>query len=63
MLIAQRLVEPTSFLKQFTGLVQKLYGMNFLQESDVVSQVGEERVFGEFGMLDFVTIAERPKTL
>ena len=63
MLIAQRLVEPTSFPKQFSRLVQEFDGMNFLEESDVVAQVGEERVLGEFGMLDFVAIAECPKTL
>ena len=62
-LIAQRLVEPTSFPKQLSRFVQELYGMDFLEESDVVAQVGEERVLGEFGMLDFVAIAERPKTL
>ena len=63
MLIAQRLVEPTSFPKQLSRLVQELDGMDFLEESDVVAQVGEERILGEFGMLDFVAIAERPKPL
>ena len=47
--------------KQFSRLVQKLYGMNFLQESNVMPQVGEERVLGEFGVLDFFASAERPK--
>ena len=41
-------------IKQFSGFVQELYGMDFLEESDVVAQVGEERVLGEFGVLDFV---------
>ena len=62
-LIAQRLVEPTSFPKQRSCLVQEFDGMNFLEESDVVAQVGEERVLGEFGVLDFFAIAERPKPL
>ena len=35
--------------------------MNFFQESDVVSQVGEECVFRKFGVLDFFASAERPK--
>ena len=29
----------------------------------MVAQVGEERVLGEFGVLDFFAIAERPKPL
>ena len=37
--------------------------MDFFQESDVVAQVGEERVFGEFGMLDFVACLQRPKPI
>lgn len=40
--------------KQLSCLVQELYGVDFLEESDVVAQVGEERVFCEFGVLDFV---------
>ena len=41
-------------IKQFSCFVQELYGMDFLEESDVVAQVGEERVLGEFGVLDFI---------
>ena len=37
--------------------------MDLFQESDVVAQVGEECVLGEFGVLDFVAIAECPKPL
>ena len=48
-------------IKQFSRLVQEFYGMDFFQKSDVVAQVGEERVLGEFGVLDFVAVAERPK--
>ena len=62
-LIAQRLVEPTSFPKQLSCLVQEFDGMNFLEESDVVAQVGEERILGEFGVLDFFVSAERPKAV
>ena len=62
-LIAQRLVEPTSFPKQLSRLVQELDGMDFLEESDVVAQVGEERIFGEFGALDFIAIVEGPKSV
>jgi len=50
-------------IKQLSRFVQEFDGMNFFQESDVMAQVGEERVFGEFGMLDFFAIAERPKPL
>ena len=35
--------------------------MDFLEEPDMVAQVGEERVLGEFGVLDFFASAERPK--
>ena len=41
-------------IKQFSCFVQEFYGVDFLEESDVVAQVGEECVLGEFGMLDFV---------
>ena len=41
-------------IKQFSCFVQELYGMNLFQESDVVAQVGEECVLGEFGVLDFI---------
>ena len=41
-------------IKQFSSLVQEFYGMDLFQETDVVAQVGEECVLGEFGMLDFV---------
>ena len=40
--------------KKLSCFVQELYGMDLFQESDVVAQVGEERVFGEFGVLDFI---------
>ena len=43
-------------IKQFSCFVQELYGMNFLEESDVMAQVGEERVLGEFGVLDFIAV-------
>ena len=43
-------------LEQFSCFVQELDGMNFFQKSDVVAQVGEERIFGEFGALDFIAI-------
>ena len=49
--------------KKLSCLVQEFEGMNFFQESDVVAQVGEECVLGEFGEFDFSTIAESPKTL
>ena len=49
--------------KQLSCLVQEFYGVDFLEESDVVAQVGEERVFGEFGMLDFVACLQRPKPI
>ena len=48
-------------IKQLSGFVQEFYRVDFLEESDVMAQVGEERVFGEFGMLDFFAIEERPK--
>ena len=48
-------------IKQLSRFVQEFDGMDFFQESDVMAQVGEERVFGEFGMLDFFAIEERPK--
>ena len=60
-LIAQRLVEPTSFPKQLSRFVQELYGMDFLEESDVVSQVGEERIFRKFRMLNLLPAVKRPK--
>lgn len=41
-------------IKQFSCFVQEFYGMDFFQETDVVAQVGEERVLGEFGVLDFI---------
>ncbi len=37
--------------------------MNFFQESDVVAQVGEECVFGEFRVLNFFAGAECPKSV
>ena len=37
--------------------------MNFFEESYVMPQVGKERVLGEFGVLDFSVIAERPKSI
>ena len=41
-------------IKQLSCFVQELYGMNLFQEADVMAQVGEERVLGEFRTLDFV---------
>ena len=41
-------------IKQLSRFVQEFYGVDFLEESDVMAQVGEERVFGEFGVLDFI---------
>ena len=41
-------------IKQFSSLVQEFYGMDLFQETDVVAQVGEERVLGEFRMFDSV---------
>ena len=41
-------------IKQLSCLVQEFYGVDFLEESDVMAQVGEERVLGEFGVLDFI---------
>ena len=49
--------------KQFSCFVQEFYGMDFFQETDVVAQVGEERVFCEFGVLDFVAVLQCPKPL
>ena len=41
-------------IKQLSGFVQEFDRMDLFQESDVMAQVGEERVFGEFGVLDFI---------
>ena len=50
-------------LEQFSCFVQEFYRVDFFEESDVVAQVGEERVFSVFRVLDFVAVAECPKTL
>ena len=50
-------------IKQFSCFVQELYGMNLFQKSDVVAQVGEERVLGEFRTLDFAACLKRPKPI
>ncbi len=49
--------------KQFSCFVQELYGMNLFQEADVMAQVGEERVLGEFRTLDFAACLKRPKPI
>jgi hypothetical protein len=49
--------------KKLSCFVQELYGMDFLEESDVVAQVGEERVLGEFRTLDFVACLQCPQPL
>lgn len=50
-------------IKQFSCLVQELYGMDFFEESDVVAQVGEECVLGEFGVLNVVASLQCPKPI
>ncbi len=37
--------------------------MDFLEESDVVAQVGEERVLGKFGVFNLLPTVECPKTV
>ena len=37
--------------------------MNLFQEADVMAQVGEERVLGEFRTLDFVACLQCPKPI
>jgi len=37
--------------------------MNLFQEADVMAQVGEERVLGEFRTLDFAACLKRPKPI
>lgn len=50
-------------IKQFSSLVQEFYGMNLFQEADVMAQVGEERILGEFRTLDFAACLKRPKPI
>ena len=49
--------------KKLSCLVQEFEGMNFFQESDVVAQVGEERVLGKFWMFNMLPTVECPKTV
>ena len=49
--------------KQLPCLIQKLDRMNFFQESYVMSQVGEERVFCKFRMLNLLPAVECPKAV
>ena len=37
--------------------------MDFFQESDVMAQVGEERIFCKFRMLHVLPAGERPKPI
>ena len=48
-------------IKQFSCFVQEFNRVYFLEESDMVAQVGEERVLGKFGVLDFFAGVECPK--
>ena len=37
--------------------------MDFFQESDVMAQVGEERIFRKFRMLNLLPAVKRPKPI